>query len=205
MTDGIGEHLSSGAERALGRPLTREEGDAFSKYLTLLQKWQRAQRLIGSTDPDWIIENLFLDSLLFLRVLPSTVTMIADVGSGAGFPGIPLRIVRANLGLVLIESRERRASFLAAVIRELSLADTTVVRARVESVRADLVGAFDAVVMRCAGNPEDLLDPAARLVRPGGVVVFSGPPTRRSLSRGEWVEVQGVRSGTTRRFVILRL
>ena len=201
---GIGDRLLSGAEAALGRPLLEEEFEAFRKYLALLQKWQRVQRLVGASTPEWIVDNLFLDSLLFLRVLPPRAKLLADVGSGAGFPGIPLRIVRPDMTMTLIESRERRASFLAATIRELSLSNTRVVRARVAGTDNDLVGAFEAVVMRCAGHPEDLLEPVARLVRPGGVVILSGPPQRRPLTRGEWVEVQGIHPGSIRRFVVLR-
>ncbi|MBI2014675.1 MAG: class I SAM-dependent methyltransferase, partial [Candidatus Rokubacteria bacterium] len=67
-------------------------------------KWQKTQRLIGSDDPAWIVENLFLDSLLFLRFLPTPVRSLLDLGSGAGLPGIPLKIVRGNLDLVLVES-----------------------------------------------------------------------------------------------------
>jgi 16S rRNA (guanine527-N7)-methyltransferase len=201
---GIVDRLHSGAEAVLGRSLLREESEAFHKYLALLLKWQRVQRLVGSSSPEWIVDKLFLDSLLFLRVLPLSARVVADVGSGAGLPGIPLRIVRPDMAMTLIESRERRASFLATVIRELPLSNTSVARTRVEDIDCDLVRTFDAVVMRCAGTPEDLWGPAARLVRPGGVVILSGPPEQRPLPRGEWVEVRGIRPESIRRFAIFR-
>src|SRR5688572_4764254 len=103
--------LESAGRAILGRPLDQHELAAFGKYLTLLVKWQRVQRLVGSSDPEWIVEHLFLDSLLFLQVLPAELESLADVGSGAGFPGIPIKIVRPDLRVTLIESRQRRVSF----------------------------------------------------------------------------------------------
>lgn len=159
---------------------------------------------MGSAEPAWIIENLFLDSLLFLRVLPERFESLADVGSGAGVPGVPIKIVRPAIALTLIESRQRRVSFLSTVVRELALERASVASARAEDVAAERPGAFDAVVMRCAGDFSTLAPAAARLVRAGGVLVASGPPERRPLALGEWVEVAGVPSGRPRRFAVYR-
>jgi 16S rRNA (guanine527-N7)-methyltransferase len=197
--------LAAGAQYILGRPLGALELESFDKYLWLLQKWQRVQRLVGSSEPEWIVENLFLDSLLFLRALPRDLVAIADVGSGAGFPGIPLKIVLSDLDVTLIDSRQRRASFLAAAVRELGLVRARVVTARVEGVPEALLGAFGAIVMRCAGGMEELLPSVSRLVSPGGMVICSGPPVRRPLEGGEWVEVQGFRPGRTRLFAVFRV
>jgi len=197
--------LMAGAEAILGRPLGVLELEAFDKYLVLLRKWQRVQRLVGSSEPEWIVENLFLDSLLFLRVLPRDLAAIADVGSGAGFPGIPLKIVLPDVDVTLIESRQRRASFLTAAIRELGLARARVVSARVETIQEGLLGAVGAVVMRCAGGMKELLPAVSRLVSPGGMIVCSGPPAREPLEGGEWVEVQGYKPGRTRLFAVFRV
>src|ERR1043166_2359698 len=187
--------LASGGAIVLGRPVSDIELRSFDKYLKLLQKWQKSQRLIGSSDAAWIVENLFLDSLLFLEVLPRTVVSIADVGSGAGLPGIPIKIVRPELQVALIESRAKRASFLSAAVRELGLRDTEIVTARAEDFAAERPRAFDAVVMRCAGDFEELARVAGALVAPGGMIVASGPPTPKTLVLGEWVEVSGASSG----------
>ena len=185
--------------------MTSRELDSFSKYLRLLSKWQKSQRLIGSAEPHWIVENLFLDSLLFLKVLPSPLRSLLDLGSGAGLPGIPLKIVLGGVALVLIESRRKRASFLASAIRELGLEHARVVGRSVEDVADELEGGVDAVVMRCAGDPADLMPVASRLaVRPGGVVVASGPPTPRALPLGDWVTVDAGRGRPGRRFAVLR-
>jgi 16S rRNA (guanine527-N7)-methyltransferase len=198
------EVLAGGASPILGRSLTDQERGNFDKYLSILIKWQKAHRLVGSTDPMWIVEHLFLDSLLFLRLLPSSVRTLADVGSGAGLPGLPLKIVRSELEVVLIESRRRRATFLATAIREMKLSGIRVLEGRLENVAADLGKRLDAVVMRCAGDVESMIPAAATITTRDGVVIASGPPAPRQLSLGEWVTVQGVTSGTTRRFAVYR-
>lgn len=194
--------LASGGSTILGRPLNDAELGAFDKYLKLLQKWQRSQRLVGSSDAGWIVEKLLLDSLLFLRVLPRQMTSLADVGSGAGLPGIPLKIVMPDLRVVLIESRGRRASFLSAAVRELELESTEVVTARVEDYAREHPQAFDVVVMRCAGDFSKLARASSRLVHREGLIVASGPPHPRPLELGGWVEVEGARQGETRRFAV---
>jgi 16S rRNA (guanine527-N7)-methyltransferase len=161
-------------------------------------KWSSAQRLIGSTDPTWIVDNVIIDSLLFSRALPSRITSLCDVGSGAGIPGIPLKVVMPEVDVTLVEARSRRASFLASVIRELKLTKCRVVNRRVEDALAELAGQFDAVVMRCAGSPVELVSTISALLRPGGIMVASGPPTASALTVGEWLEVDGPRGA--RRF-----
>jgi len=146
-----------------------------------------------------------LDSLLFLPVLPFPLRTLLDLGSGAGLPGIPLKIVLNEVQLVLVESRRKRVSFLASVIRELGLEHARVVGRRVEDAMDELEGGFDAVVMRCVGDPGDLLPVASRLVvRPGGVVVASGPPKPRPLPIGDWVTVDAGRGRPVRRFAVFR-
>ena len=196
--------LAKGAEPILGRSLTPQERDDFSRYLALLVKWQRAHRLVGSSDPMWIVEHLFLDSLLFIKLLPSSVGALADLGSGAGVPGLPIKIVRREIDMVLIESRRRRAMFLTSAVRELKLEGVRVLEGRGESLVDQLRGRFDAVVMRCAGEVETMIRVAAEMVSELGIVVASGPPEPRPLLVGEWVTVPGVARGTTRRFAVYR-
>jgi 16S rRNA (guanine527-N7)-methyltransferase len=194
------ERLSKGAFRILGRALDEHELEKFGKYLSLLRKWQRVHRLVGSTEPEWVVDNLFLDSLLFLRVLPREVISVADLGSGAGFPGIPIKIVRPELEVALIEARERRASFLNAVIREASLSGVRVFSGRAQDL--GLTGLFEAVLMRCAGSIDRVLQSAKDLAVPGGQVIVAGPPAVQDVGAGEWLEVEGVRPGSTRRFAV---
>jgi hypothetical protein len=84
------EALSRAAQAPLERRLTEKEQENFGKYLILLLKWQKAHRLVGSDDPMWIVEHLFLDSLLFLKLPPRLMQKLADVGSRCGLPGLPI-------------------------------------------------------------------------------------------------------------------
>lgn len=162
-------------------------------------------RLIGSTDPGWIVEHLLLDSLLFLRLLPPDMRSLLDFGAGAGLPGIPIKIVKPEITLSLLEGRRRRASFLSVAVRELGLSGACVVHARAEDAPHELRGAFDAVVIRCAGSLDKTMPTASRFVAPGGIVVASGPPEVRPLTGAEWVTVPGLRPGSTRRFAVARV
>jgi 16S rRNA (guanine527-N7)-methyltransferase len=190
VTD-IPTRLGARAAAALGRPLTATAVAVLYKYLNLLIKWNRTQRLIGSSDPAWIVDNVIADSLLFCRALPPTVLTLCDVGSGAGIPGVPLKIVLPLVDVVLLEARQRRASFLSTCVRELGLTRCRVINGRLADVRAQLAHQFDAVVMRCAGDPVTLLSDAKHLLAPGGLIVASGPPTPRPVQIGEWIEVVG--------------
>ena len=159
----------------------------------MLLKWQRSQRLVGSADPDWVVDHILLDSLLFVRVLPPGVRRVLDVGSGAGVPGVPIKIVLADTAVTLLEARAKRVSFLSAVVRELALRECEVVNARLETLGAQRSNDFDAIVMRCAGNPTTLSATATAMLRPGGVVIASGPPKSRQTPTGSWREVDGPR------------
>jgi 16S rRNA (guanine527-N7)-methyltransferase len=130
--------------------------------------------------PAEIVRGLFLDSLLFLSVLPPRPVRVVDIGAGSGVPGLPLRLVDPGISLTLIEAKRKRVSFLLAACRELSLPDVSVVEGRAE----DLVGAgsalsegFDAVVARAVGSEKRLFPLALRYLRPGGTVILAGSPT----------------------------
>lgn len=188
----------------LARPLSSTEQAQLCNYVKLLLKWQRVQRLVGSDDPRWIVSHVVLDSLLFLRVLPHDAARILDLGAGAGVPGVPIKIIRRDADVVLVEARQRRASFLAEVVRQLGLAGCTVVAERAEAIADRYAGACDAVVMRCAGATDSVLPLALRFVRPGGVVVMTGPPQAVATDRGDWIETEGVVPGERRRFLVVR-
>jgi 16S rRNA (guanine527-N7)-methyltransferase len=185
------DRLRAEATGALGRNLTEDEVVKFSKYLELLVKWQKAQRLVGSPDPGWIVEHLFLDSLLFVPLLPVALQRVMDVGSGAGVPGIPLKIVLPDTAFTLLEARSKRASFLSTVVRELELRQCEVLNARLDAIGPERAGSYDAVVMRCAGDPGALSGSVLPLLRPGGVMIASGPPRPRPTALGAWRVVEG--------------
>jgi 16S rRNA (guanine(527)-N(7))-methyltransferase RsmG len=206
-------HLLEAAQFILDRELTRREAAALERYIGLLQRWQRAYRLVGSLDRLWIVDNIVLDSLLFVRFLsfPSgRSARVLDLGSGAGVPGIPLAITSVGLSFCLLEPRRRRASFLATAVRELKLTNVKVLGLRSdEALRQEpaLSKAFDAVVSRCAGPAYHVSTLAQPFLKPGGRLVVSGPPSaeapwdrRTEPPVGGWQEVAHPRAGRTRRF-----
>jgi 16S rRNA (guanine527-N7)-methyltransferase len=93
--------LCEGASKILDRPLASGEADALCQYLDLLESWNRVHRLVGASDRNWMVDNVILDSLLFLRVIPPRANTVLDIGSGAGIPGIPMKIVRPELSVVM--------------------------------------------------------------------------------------------------------
>lgn len=194
--------LRERAAAIAGRPLLPNQIAQFNKYLELLRKWGAVHRLIGSTDPAWIVENLFLDSLLFLKLIPPNVRSLMDLGSGAGVPGLPIKIVRPEVHVTLVESRQRKVSFLSTVVRELELTETRIINARAESAPAELLGAFDTVVMRCAGPSHRLLPFALSFLRPGGVVIKSASPRSGERQGPDMVRVPGLKAGAQRTFEV---
>jgi 16S rRNA (guanine527-N7)-methyltransferase len=184
-----GSLLPAGRLPGIDRALTPTEADMLTNYMNLLRKWQRTQRLVGSTEPAWLVENVIIDSLCFFKGLPPGARRIADVGSGAGVPGIPMAIVRGDLKFALIESRLRRASFLSTCVRELGLSQTEVISRRVEDLEQSHDRVFDAVVLRCAGDMSKLLPVVMPLVTDHGVVIASARPEDHESGREEIVEV----------------
>jgi 16S rRNA (guanine527-N7)-methyltransferase len=169
--------LGSAIQSLTGRAAKRVEIERFGRYLKLPVEWNRTHRLTAARTAEGIVRGLFLDSLLFLAHLPSGMIRVADLGTGPGIPGIPLRIVRDDVSLTLVESRRKRISFLGALKRTLDLNDLVVLEGRAEQLVAeprDLAGAFDVVVARAVGI--SLLSTALLYLRPGGVFVAGGSP-----------------------------
>jgi 16S rRNA (guanine527-N7)-methyltransferase len=116
--------LERGA-RALGLELAQVQIDQFLAYLDLLLKWNRKMNLTALRTPAQIISRHFLDSLLLLPHLPETGRLL-DLGSGAGFPGLPLKIVRPGLSIDLVEATAKKASFLKEAVRRLGVSDMNI-------------------------------------------------------------------------------
>jgi 16S rRNA (guanine527-N7)-methyltransferase len=112
--------------QALDLELSPEQLDQFLAYLELLLKWNQKINLTALRSPRDIIIHHLLDSLLLLTYLPETGNLL-DLGSGAGFPGIPLKIARPGLIIDLVEATAKKASFLKEVVRRLGLSGTAVI------------------------------------------------------------------------------
>jgi 16S rRNA (guanine527-N7)-methyltransferase len=165
--------------------MSAEEVQKFGTYVKILLDWQRITRLVGRADPRWIVDELLVDSLLFSYFLPGPTARVLDFGSGAGVPGLPLRIVAPRLSVTLLESRRKRASFLSNALRALDLAnDVRLVAGRAEDVLAhapELRGGFDVVMSRCSGPIERVVPLMKPFVSGGGRIVISGPPSPAAI------------------------
>ena len=147
---------------AMGLEQPPEAQAKLLAYLELLAKWNRAYNLTAVRDPVEMIARHLLDAL---AVLPFVHGMtLADLGSGAGLPGIPLAIARPDLAVTLIESNGKKARFLREAARTLPLPNVMVCEARVQ----DAAGPFDMVTARAFASLADMLAWGGHLLAPGG-------------------------------------
>ena len=120
----------------------------FDVYVELLQKWNEKYNLTSITDPDNIKTDHFDDSLAPLPLLEDSKRLV-DLGTGAGFPGIPLKMARPELEVVLIDAKRKKVSFCNEVIRTLGLQDIEAIQGRAEDPYLyRSLGLFDAVISR---------------------------------------------------------
>ncbi len=155
--------LLSGA-RALGIELSAPQAARLIAHLELLDEWNQRMNLTAIRDREAQVTKHLLDSLAVRPWLRGR--RIADVGSGAGFPGVPLAIVEPDRRFVLIESVGKKCRFLERVRDALALANLEVVHARAESYRPDQ--RFDTVIARAVGPLADLVRFAGPLLASGG-------------------------------------
>ncbi|MBF0317060.1 MAG: 16S rRNA (guanine(527)-N(7))-methyltransferase RsmG [Nitrospirae bacterium] len=163
---------------ALAIPATQWLIEAFTLYLNELKKWTRIHNLTAITEDADIVRRHFLDSLLYLMCLPAGARSVIDIGSGAGFPGIPMKLVRPELSLCLLEPTGKKTAFLRHMVAALSLTGVTVVQGRVEDAPGSLQGVmkghtYDVAVVRSLFSVDAFLTKAVKLVKPGGVMVLS--------------------------------
>jgi 16S rRNA (guanine527-N7)-methyltransferase len=108
--------------------------DQIRAYIDLLLRWNKKTSLTTVTDPEGILRFHFAESFLAVAAVPIRHGRLADVGSGAGFPAVPIRMVSEGLSIILIESNQKKATFLSEVARELQLKNVEVCRGRMEDV-----------------------------------------------------------------------
>ena len=127
------EHLLAAGCEQLGLSVTSEARQALSRYLAELSKWNRRMNLVGAAPVADLIEKHFLDSLTLLPLLQQEPPAdLLDVGTGAGFPGLVLKIACPSLPVTLVEPRQKRVTFLKHVIRTLGLKEVQVTAIRLD-------------------------------------------------------------------------
>ncbi len=168
--------LIRGASR-LGINLSYPQLEQFDAYFQELSDWNSRMNLTAITDPDEVKTKHFLDSLTLVIAYPesdmSSVSSVIDVGSGAGFPGIPLKIAFPHLRLVLLEATLKKARFLTHVSKTLGLRDVDVVPGRAEELahNADYREQFSLVVARALTKLASLVELTMPFCAVGGRVV----------------------------------
>jgi 16S rRNA (guanine(527)-N(7))-methyltransferase RsmG len=157
----------------LGLNLGSEAKARFSKYAELLLSWNQKMNLTAITDTDGIIIKHFLDSLTVFSAfaVPRRASVI-DVGTGAGFPGLPMKIAQPELRLTLLDSLAKRTLFLDALSGELGL-DVKILHARAEEGGRlpELRDSFDIAVSRAVARLRELCEYCLPYVKPGGVFI----------------------------------
>jgi 16S rRNA (guanine527-N7)-methyltransferase len=151
--------------------LTAGQVEAFGRYRDELLDWNRRVNLTAIREPSAVERLHFVDSLAcLLEPVPEGASLL-DVGAGAGFPGLPLKIARPDLRLTLLEATGKKARFLEHVVSALALAGVSVVNERAETYAASGREAFDFVVARALAGLAALLELTLPFCRVGGVVL----------------------------------
>jgi 16S rRNA (guanine527-N7)-methyltransferase len=183
-------HLAEGAA-ALGVALDEEGIRRFSAFAHLLESWGARVNLISCREPAELVERHFLDSLAASRGLAGAQTIV-DLGSGAGFPGVPLAIAGVDRRTVLVEPRRRRANFLREVRRALALPKIEVIEVRASDEHAAKAVLADAAVFRAVWPGSEGLHEALPWIRDGGRILHMRSGARPISFAPEAPTIRGI-------------
>lgn len=154
--------------KKLGINLTEEQLNKLDQFYNLLIEWNEKINLTRITKKEDVYLKHFYDSLTLVKVIDlSTKETLCDVGTGAGFPGIVLKIVYPNLKITLVDALQKRVNYLNAIIKDLQLENIQAIHTRGE----DLHDKYDVVTARAVANIEKLLKYTMHLVNNTGVFV----------------------------------
>lgn len=176
--------LISGAEK-LGTLLSAEQVDAFLVYLVELEKWNRKINLTAIRNEQDIVIKHFLDSLTYLNgFMTGPELRLLDMGSGAGFPAVPIKIAHPEIGVTMVEAVHKKASFLRHIARMLKLTGIVVIDKRTDELPHSHHGTYDVVTARAFADMKTALSEGAPFLKPRGLIVLSRGP-EETIGEGE--------------------
>ena len=182
----FGEILEKKAKK-IGIVLNVKQIKNFFDYYLLLIEWNEKMNLTAITEVNDVILKHFIDSLTICKYIPQNAKII-DVGTGAGFPGIPLKIIRDDLNVVLLDSLNKRINFLNEVIKELQLKNVYSIHARVEEFAKNKKyrESFDIVTSRAVANMSTLSEYMLPLSKVGGkMLAMKGPDFKDEITNSK--------------------
>jgi 16S rRNA (guanine527-N7)-methyltransferase len=170
-----------------GATITAEICSSIRTFIPLLLHWNRRISLTTVTDPLEIVRFHFGECMFAAPILQNKHGRLADVGSGAGFPGMPLKLLIPTLDVVLIESNAKKAAFLSEATRELGLDRVEIYRGRFEDFELDRSN-FDYIATRALGMHDELINWSLSAITSGGsILLWLGEEDSRSVSElGSW-------------------
>ncbi len=170
------ELLIAGAKE-LGIELSAGQADSLFLYLAELEKWNRKINLTAIREERDIIIKHVLDSFSYIKGFdPTPGLKLLDMGSGAGFPAFPIKIVRPEISVTLVESIKKKASFLRHIARTLHLTNVEVADKRTDELPDTYHASFDVVTARAFADMNVALSAGAPFLKPGGLMVLSRGP-----------------------------
>ncbi len=172
------------AEGELGIALTDLHLALFETYRETLLLWNDKMNLVSLQSELDLPVRHFIDSLTVLPHIPPGTRFVLDIGSGAGFPAIPVKIVRTDLHMTLLEASRKKSSFLKELIRKLDLKDVAVLNCRLEElVKKYPKPSFDLIISRAALKLPDLIAKGLTLLKTGGILAaMKGPGIEEEIA-----------------------
>ena len=184
------QKILSEASSAIGVKLGEREIALFQEYYRELLFWNNKINLVSvKSDLDIPIKH-FIDSLTPLSFIKNKKSSLLDIGTGAGFPGIPLKIAEDQLKVTLLDSSRKKASFLKNIIRKLQLDHTTVINRRFELLMRDETyrDTFDVIISRASFKLPQFLEMGGGFISPGGTLIaMKGINIKAELEQAEEV------------------